>query len=47
MDDKDRLTSDIETLQNEIIEIEGTDTENEGSQIEGVDAENEWVASEN
>ena len=41
MDDEDRLTSDIETLQNEIIEIEGTDTENEGSQIEGVDAENE------
>ena len=43
IDDDDIPTSDIDSLQNEITEIEGVDNEIEGREIEGVDSESEVV----
>ena len=47
IDYDDRLASAIDPLQNEIMEIEGVDSENGGGVIEGVEEENEGVDSEN
>ena len=43
INDDNRLVSDIEPLQNEILKIEGVDNENEVREFEGVDAENEGM----